>query len=163
MSAPFRQAVLTTVAFLGLVSCAPTPVTSSSRLDQNGLLPAGVADALAQRRMNIIWAPEMSTCGVCNAPVSEALSRFAVDYPEAGVVTALIEDEPFPAELVVGKRVVVAAPDASKSHLGRRPYLAILDADGQLLGWRRIPDFGPQSDFVYQDLLGAFSLTAPLE
>lgn len=164
MKAPFQQAAVA-VAALGFViaACSPGSEVASLQPDLGGLLPAGAADALAQRRMNVIWAPEMTTCAVCTAPVAEGLARFAADYPETGVVTALVSGAPFPTDLVVGKKVVVAEPETSESRQGRRPYLAILDADRQLLVWRRIPEFGLQGDFVYQDLLGAYSLTAPLE
>lgn len=151
-------------ATIGLVlaGCSPGAGMGSLSID-GGLLPAGTGGILAERRMNIVWAPEMTACGVCNAPVADALGRFAADYPQTGIVTALVADAPFPEDLVVGTKLVVAETESSRSPHARRPYIAILDAERQLLGWRRIPEFGRQDDFVYQELLSAYSLTAPLE
>lgn len=126
------------------------------------LLPPGVVEQLPARRMNVVWAPEMTPCNVCNASVAEGVGRFAVDYPEAGVLTALAAGAPFPQDLVVGTTLLVTET-GNGSASPERPYIAILDAAGRLLAWRRIPEFGPQDELVYQELVGAYSLTAPLE
>lgn len=146
---------------LAVGGCSPEAEAAPRRLARQGLLPAEVAERLPERRMNVVWAPEMTVCGVCNASVAKALARFANDYPDAGVVTALAAGQPFPHDLVVGSRLRVAEPAVGVQ--AQRPYLAILDSEGRLLGWRRIPELGRQDDVVYRELVGAYSLTVPLD
>lgn len=149
---------------LALTGCSQSSGAESTEVARPGeLLPPGVAEHLAERRMNVVWGPEMTGCSVCNAPVAHALARFLHEYPETGVVTALVAQSPFPEDLVVGTKLVVPATDPAGRAAAERPYLAILDGDRRLLGWWRIPGFGRQDDMVYQELVGAYSLTAPLE
>ncbi len=153
------------VATSGLLfaGCSPRSGASALGEDPSEMLPSGAAETLERKRLNVVWAPEMTSCSVCNAPIAEALTRFAEDYPEAGVVTAVVAGVPFPENLVVGTKVAVPEPGGAGPDEGVRPYFAILDADRRLLAWRRIPELGRQDELVYQELLGAYSLTAPLE
>lgn len=145
-----------------LAAATAVAVAGCSHQAEEELLPAGVVEHLPARRMNVVWAPEMTPCRVCNAPIAEGVGRFATDFPQAGVLTALAAGAPFPPDLVVGTKLLVAEEPAPR-FAPERPYIAILDSAGRLLAWRRIPEFGPQDELVYQELVGAYSLTRPLD